>query len=437
GAVHSARRIPHSTLALDALVISQVADVLVIGAGAIGASTALHLSRLGLRVTVLEKEPGPARHQSGRNSGVIHAGYNLKPGSLKARFCVEGSRQLRAYCRERGIPMVEGGILILARTEAERGTLAELHRRAQGNGVQSRLVGEAEIGALEPHARGIEGLHAPEGASFDAAAYVRALLAEAMDGGVRVQFNTAMQAITDPSLDGRPAGRGGISVRTTAGVFTAGALVNCGGLHADRLAGSLARDVRIIPFRGYYAELRPARQPLVRSHIYPAPDLTFPFLGVHLSRRTDGRVLVGPGAMLAFGREAYRFAQVHLLDLLGTLAWPGFYRLARTPRFRSLVRSEAMKSLFVKRIWAEARQLVPDLEPGDLVRSFAGNRAQLVSRSGELVDDLVVRETSRAVHVLNAVSPGLTCSLPFGRHLAERCREKLEREGPSRQVPSS
>ncbi len=414
-------------------VIPLSADVAVIGAGAIGASTALHLSRLGLRVTVLEKEAGPAQHQSGRNSGVIHAGYNLKPGTLKARFCVEGSRQLRAYCRDRGIPMVEGGILILARTEAERATLAELRGRAQGNGVASRIVGEAEIAALEPHARGIEALHAPEGASFDAAAYVRSLLAEAMDGGVRVLYNTPVQGISDPSIDG--GARGAVTIRTPGGgggwgrvgggSLTASVLVNCAGLQADRLAGRLAHDVRIIPFRGYYAELRPGRQHLVRSHIYAAPDLTFPFLGVHLSRRADGRVLVGPGAMLAFGREAYRFAHVQPFDLLGTLLWPGFYRLARTPRFRGLVRSEVMKSLFLKRIWAEACQLVPELAPGDLIRSFAGNRAQVVSRSGELVDDIVIRETPRAIHVLNAVSPGLTCSLPFGEHLAQLCREKL------------
>jgi (S)-2-hydroxyglutarate dehydrogenase len=186
----------------------------------------------------------------------------------------------------------------------------------------------------------------------------------------------------------------------------------------------LASDVRIIPFRGYYAELKPARTDLVRSHVYAAPDLTFPFLGVHLSRRTDGRVIVGPGAMLAFGREAYRLEHVQPADLLRTLTWPGFYRMIARRRVRALVRNEVLKSLFLSRIWREARLLIPELEPGDLMRSYAGNRAQLVSRTGELVDDIVLRESEHTVHVLNAVSPGLACSLPFGAYLAQLCIQK-------------
>jgi len=389
----------------------------VIGAGAIGASAALHLARTGARVVVLEKEAGPARHQSGRNSGVIHAGYNLKPGTLKAKYCVEGSRRLRAYCREREIPMVEGGILIVARTEAERATLLELHRRAQGNGVQSRLVDADEVRAIEPHARGIAGLHAPEGASFDATAYVRALLAEGEQLGVELHYGMRVRSWTEgPDVE----------LDTTGGRFSAPVLLNCAGLHADRVAGTVARDLRIVPFRGYYAELRPERITLVRSHVYAAPDLTFPFLGVHLSRRVDGRVIVGPGAMLAFGREAYRFWQVNLGDFAGTLLWSGFYRLFRDRRFRSLLVGEVQKSLSLRAVWREAQLLIPDLASHDLVRSFAGNRAQVVSRNGQLMDDIVVRETSRTVHVLNAVSPGLTCSLPFGDELARVCRTKLQ-----------
>ena len=388
-----------------------------IGAGAIGASAALHLARTGARVVVLEKEAGPARHQSGRNSGVIHAGYNLKPGTLKAKYCVEGSRRLRAYCREREIPMVEGGILIVARSEAERATLLELHRRAQGNGVQSRLVDADEVRAIEPHARGIAGLHAPEGASFDATAYVRALLAEGEQLGVELHYGMRVRSWTEgPDVE----------LDTTGGRFSAPVLLNCAGLHADRVAGTVARDLRIVPFRGYYAELRPERITLVRSHVYAAPDLTFPFLGVHLSRRVDGRVIVGPGAMLAFGREAYRFWQVNPGDFAGTLLWSGFYRLFRDRRFRSLLVGEVQKSLSLRAVWREAQLLIPDLASHDLVRSFAGNRAQVVSRNGQLMDDIVVRETSRTVHVLNAVSPGLTCSLPFGDELARVCRTKLQ-----------
>ena len=389
----------------------------------IGASAALHLARTGARVVVLEKEAGPARHQSGRNSGVIHAGYNLKPGTLKAKYCVEGSRRLRAYCREREIPMVEGGILIVARTEAERATLLELHRRAQGNGVQSRIVDADEVRAIEPHARGIAGLHAPEGASFDATAYVRALLAEGEQLGVELHYGMRVRSWTEgPDVE----------LDTTGGRFSAPVLLNCAGLHADRVehvVGGVqlrARDLRIVPFRGYYAELRPERITLVRSHVYAAPDLTFPFLGVHLSRRVDGRVIVGPGAMLAFGREAYRFWQVNPGDFAGTLLWSGFYRLFRDRRFRSLLVGEVQKSLSLRAVWREAQLLIPDLASHDLVRSFAGNRAQVVSRNGQLMDDIVVRETSRTVHVLNAVSPGLTCSLPFGDQLARVCQTKLQ-----------
>src|SRR5437762_7708329 len=259
-------------------------DVIVIGAGAIGASAALHLARAGVRVTLLEKESGPAQHQSGRNSGVIHAGYNLKPGSLKAKYCVEGSRALRQYCRERGIAMEQGGILIVARSDAERATLAELHRRAQVNGVRTTRVDERGITEIEPHARGMEALSAPEGASFDAPAYVAALLEDARAAGARVEFSVAVRRIVEPG------GTSPARVLTSNGSREAGVVLNCAGLHADRLAGALASDMRIIPFRGYYAELRPGRTDLIRSHVYAAPDLNFPFLGVHLSRSEERRV---------------------------------------------------------------------------------------------------------------------------------------------------
>lgn len=404
--------------------------MIVIGAGAVGASTAAHLACMGRSVLVLEKEAEPARHQSGRNSGVIHAGYNLKPGSLKARFCVEGNRRLRAFCRERGVPMRQGGILVVARTESETPTLDELHRRATANGVESRLVDGDEIHRIEPHVRGVRALHAPEGASFDAPAYVRALLTDAVAAGARVVYGARVLRLGDPSLERQE--RMPVRLETSAGPATAELLVNCGGLFADQLAGPIARDLRVVPFRGAYAELKPGRRHLVVSHIYPTPDLTVPFLGVHLSRRTDERVLVGPGAMLALGREAYGLLPHGLTEPLRILAWPGFYRLFRKPTLWALTRREVLKSLSLRFVWAEAQRLLPELESRDLVRAYAGNRAQLVSRSGELVDDIVVRETPSAIHVLNAVSPGLTCSLPFGEHLARRCVEKLESAWPPR-----
>lgn len=414
------------------------ADVVVIGAGAVGMAAARALSLRGRRVLVVEKEPGPAMHQSGRNSGVLHAGYNLKPGSLKARFCVEGGRMLRAFCEERRVAVRPGGILVVARSEAERAVLHELHGRARANGTDARLLDAEGLRQQEPHAEGIAALHAREGASFDARAYVHALANDALANGVSILYDAKVKALVDPAAGtthpgghepapaGAPDARGRLAeVRTSHGTLRAPVVLNAAGLFADRLAGALAKDVRVIPFRGYYAELRPERRHLVRSHIYAAPDLEFPFLGVHLSRRADGRVIVGPGAMLALGREAYTFAGIDPRDLASTLAWPGFYRLFRGARFRRLVRSEVAKSLRLGAIHEEARRLVPELARADLVRSYAGNRAQLVSRDGRLVDDIVVRTTPHAVHVLNAVSPGLTCSLAFGEHLADEAERLL------------
>ncbi len=393
------------------------AEVVVIGAGAVGVSTAFHLAQQGVDVLVLEKEPGPAMHQSGRNSGVIHAGYNLKPESLKAQYCVQGNRELHAYCAERGVPVREGGILVVAQSDQQMAVVRELNERGLANGVSVSLLAEDEIKDVEPHARGIGALHAHDGASFDARSYVHALAGDAVNSGARLFFDHRVRSVTETDRD--------VAIETNRGRVVARVAVNAAGLYADVLAGGLAHDVRVIPFRGYYAELKPQRTGLVRSHIYATPNLNFPFLGVHLSKRTDGRVIVGPGAMLAFGREAYSFSSVKGGMLDKTVRWPGFYRMLRTTEFKGLLRSEVKKSLAIRHIAREARELVPEINENELVRSFAGNRAQLVDRQGKLVDDIVVRETARSVHVLNAVSPGLTCSLPFGRSLASTAAEKL------------
>lgn len=378
-------------------------------------STARHLAQRNVRVLVLEKEPEPARHQSGRNSGVIHAGYNPKPGTDKARYCMEGNRQLRDYCELKGIPMFVGGILVVARDTKEIETLQILEGRAEANGARVRILGAVDIPKVEPYARGVSALHALEGGSFDAMAYVAAMEADARQAGAQFLYQRRVRAIDEAEGYG--------AVLTKERPYSARVVVNAAGLFADELAG--ATDVRVIPFRGYYAELVPERRGLVRSHIYAAPDLSFPFLGVHLSRRADGRVIIGPGAMLAFGREAYSLLSLRGGRLGKTLGWRGFWSMMVRPEFRRLIRSEVVKSLSLSAICREARLLVPGLRPGDLVRSFAGNRAQVVDRHGSLVDDIVVRDTEHVIHVLNAVSPGLTCSLPFGRHLADRAQRKL------------
>lgn len=382
----------------------------------------MHLACRGLRVALLEKEDAPARHQSGRSSGVVHAGYNLKPGSAKARFCGEGNRELKAWCRAHGVAVADLGAFVVAHDETEVDRLRELERRAAANGVEARIVDGAKLAQAEPHARGVAALHAPGVASFDAPAFVASVVAAARAEGADVRLGSEALRI-DEAADG-------VQVRTRNGTVAARVAVNAAGLHADRLAGTLAPDVRIVPFRGTYAELVPARRDLVRTHLYAVPDLAFPFLGVHLSRRAGGRVLAGPGAMLAFGRESYSLGKVHLRDLAGIASWPGFWRLLARNEVRRLVGRELRKSLDLGAVAREAARLVPDLRRADLVPAPAGNRAQLVSRAGELVDDIVVRESAHAVHVLNAVSPGLTCSLPFGRHLADRAVAVMEAAPP-------
>lgn len=392
-------------------------EAAVIGGGAVGVSTAYHLAEAGVEVAVIEKESGPAMHQSGLNSGVIHAGYNLKPGSLKAEYCVQGNQQLREYCYDRDVPIREGGILIIAGTEQELAVINELEQRGRANGTDVRVLNEADIQEVEPHARGIGALQALEGASVDSRAFVQALASDAVSAGTVFLYDRRVDSLED--------GNESVIVRTDKGDLEAQVVINAAGLYADEIAGDLSKDMRVIPFRGYYAELKPDKTDLVNSHVYAAPDLDFPFLGVHLSKRTDGRVIVGPGAMVALGREAYSLGSFEGGRLDKTLTWPGFYKMISRPEFRKLIRSEVKKSLMISAIGHEAMQLIPELATADLVRSYAGNRAQLVDKQGKLVDDIVVRETERSVHVLNAVSPGLTCSLPFGRHLADRAKSKL------------
>ncbi len=391
-------------------------DILVIGGGIIGLSTAYALSRAapGTRVTVLEKEPGPARHQTGRNSGVIHSGIYYRPGSLKARYAVRGAAEMVKFCAEYGLPHEVTGKLIVATDRAELPRLHALVQRGRENGIPVHELGPAQISAYEPQVRGQAAIHVGTTGICDYGA-VAAQLAES--SGADVRYGARVTAV-----DRRPWG---VAVRTAdRAVVRARVLVNCAGLHCDAVA-RLAGDepgMRIVPFRGEYYEL--ARPELVRGLVYPVPDPAFPFLGVHLTRGVDGGMHVGPNAVPALAREGYRWPVVRPGELAGTLAWPGSWTIAR--RHWRYGAGELRRSLSKRAFTDAVRRLLPAVETEDLRPAPAGVRAQAVLRDGTLVDDFLIREAPRTVHVLNAPSPAATASLPIGREVARRALAHLD-----------
>ncbi|MFI8850847.1 L-2-hydroxyglutarate oxidase [Streptomyces sp. 891-h] len=393
-------------------------DVLVIGAGIVGLSTAYALTRRapGTRVTVLEKEPGPARHQTGRNSGVIHSGIYYPPGSLKARFALEGAAEMVKFCAEHGIPHQVTGKLIVATEHRELPRLHALIQRGRQHGIPVRELGPAQITEHEPHVRGLAAIHVGTTGVCDFVAVADRLAQLARDAGAEVRYGTA-GAVT--AIDRRP-GRG-VAVRTADGTVVRGrALVNCAGLHCDsiaRLAGDVSQ-ARIFPFRGEYAELVPEREHLVRGLVYPVPDPAFPFLGVHLTRGVHGGVHVGPNAVPALAREGYAWPTVRPAELAGLLTHPGTWRIAR--RHWRYGAGEVRRSLSRPAFTAAVRRLLPEVTAADLHPAPAGVRAQAVLRDGTLVDDFLFAEGPHTVHVLNAPSPAATASLPIGREIARR-----------------
>ncbi|TXS55833.1 L-2-hydroxyglutarate oxidase [Streptomyces sp. t39] len=400
-------------------------DVLVIGGGIVGLSTAYALTRSapGTRVTVLEKEAGPARHQTGRNSGVIHSGIYYRPGSLKARFAVRGAAEMVKFCAEYGIDHRVTGKLIVATGRDELPRLHALVQRGRENGIPVRELGAAQIGEYEPEVRGLAAIHVGTTGICDYRA-VAAQLARAADADVRYGEEVA-------AIDRRPWG---VAVRTVAGtVVRARALVNCAGLHCDRVARLAGDDpkMRIVPFRGEYYDL--ARPDLVRGLVYPVPDPAFPFLGVHLTRGVDGGVHVGPNAVPALAREGYSWSVVRPAELAATLRWPGSWRIAR--RHWRYGAGELHRSLSRRAFTEAVRRLLPQVTEDDLRPAPAGVRAQAVLRDGTLVDDFLIREAPRTVHVLNAPSPAATASLPIGREVARRVLASLAGETTARARP--
>lgn len=396
-------------------------DIAIIGAGIVGLATAMDLAtrRPDLHIVVLEKESGVAAHQTGHNSGVIHAGLYYKPGSLKAQMAVEGARRMVAFCQEHGLPHELCGKVVVATSEEELPRLEELHRRGTENGVPglTRITAE-EIAEYEPHATGVAGLWSPNTGIVDYLAVTQKYAEIVLEHGGEICLNTEVTGIS------QAAGR--IILQTSKQEVQTRFLINCAGLQSDLIAKMMGstQGVRIVPFRGEYHKLTPASQKLVRGLIYPVPDPRFPFLGVHFTKKIDGSIEAGPNAVLAFAREGYKKTDISLGHVLGLLTFPGFW--AMTAQYWRMGLGEMYRS-WNKRAFVDAlRTLLPELAMDDVAPGGAGIRAQAMDNKGKLLDDFSFIDSPRAIHVLNAPSPAATASIVIGEAIAAKALETFE-----------
>ncbi len=390
-------------------------DITIIGGGIVGLATAraLALKHPGLKLTLLEKEPEVARHQTGHNSGVIHTGIYYKPGTLKARLCVDGARRMLDYCERHGIASKRCGKVIVATSSDEVPRLEALAERAQANGVPGvEMIGPERLKEIEPHTAGVRALWSPNTAIADYKAVCAVMREELRAHDVEIRLSAKVTGIAEYNDS--------ITIETSGGALTSRRLINCGGLHSDVIARmlGLASEVQIVPFRGEYYFVKPERSHLVNGLIYPVPDPNFPFLGVHFTITVHGEVEAGPNAVLAFAREGYSLGTVNTGELAQTLGFPGFQRLARKwwragayEYYRSFSKREFVRSL---------QKLVPEIQPDDVMRGGAGVRATAVSADGALVDDFRFLTTARSLHVVNTASPAATASLAIGEYVTER-----------------
>jgi L-2-hydroxyglutarate oxidase LhgO len=416
--------------------------IAVIGGGILGLAVARRIGQVdpAADVTVFEKEQDIAQHQTGRNSGVVHAGLYYQPGSLKATLCRRGVGLLKEYCQAMRLRYIECGKVVMAVDDTELDRLAEIAKRAEANGVPGTVILDpAGLRTVEPHARGVAALHSPTTAIVDFMAVARALRSEIVDSGGSVRTGAEVVAVDDETqgvilrlrvrgtVRVKPNGTHATSLKAdgmvTAVTEKAGPfdlLISCAGLQADLVAALTGEDPspQIVPFRGDFWMLRPERRHLVRGLIYPVPDPRYPFLGIHLTRRVDGNVLVGPNAVLATAREGYTAGILRGADLRQTLAWPGFQKMARQ-HWRTGAK-EMLRAASRRAFVAEAQRYVPELRSMDVVRGPAGVRAQAVARDGSLVDDFVLSIRGRVVHVRNAPSPAATASLAIAEHIVSK-----------------
>jgi L-2-hydroxyglutarate oxidase LhgO len=401
-------------------------DFVVVGAGIIGCSVARQL-KLSHRksVLVLEKESEPGLHASGRNSGVIHSGINQKPGSLKAKLCVGGGYMLKEFCNSNGIIMKEVGTVVLASSDEEIEVINDQKVRAEKNGVQGvRILDRQQLKQIEPFAEAKQALLSPHGAIVDSKNLVAKIAQDGTSRGVHYAFESGVHKIVD--------GGDFLKIRTRENEYFGKYLINCAGLYADRIAQlmDVGNDYCIIPFRGDYYRLRPERTYLVNSMIYPAPNLALPFLGIHLTRKTDDSVIVGPNALLALGREKYRDAPVNWEETLRMLLDIRFTKLMSDPEFMKLAFHELEFSVSKSKFAKAAQELVPEIMASDLVHDQSGIRAQLVDSKGQLVDDFLFDQTEKSFHLLNAVSPGMTSALAFAEEVDQIISEGKQFNSP-------
>lgn len=396
------------------------ADVAVIGGGIVGLATAYRLAERfpELQTVVLEKESTLAQHQTGHNSGVLHSGIYYKPGSLKARNCRAGKQAMEAFCEAEGIAYDLCGKVIVATEAHELPALERIYERGQANGVRCEMIGPERLREIEPHAAGLRAIYVPESGIVDYRAVCLRMAERLQERGGRILTGARVEAMARRN--------GQVTVTTPLAEVEARFVINCAGLHSDRvtaLSGEAA-GVQIVPFRGEYYEVKPEAHHLCRGLIYPVPDPSFPFLGVHFTRMIQGGVECGPNAVLAFAREGYTKTQIHLPDLLETLAYPGFQKLAakywRTGAFE-MWRSFS-KAAFVRAL----QRLIPEIRSEHLEAAPAGVRAQAVTREGALVDDFKIQESARVINVLNAPSPAATASLNIGQLIVDKLAAQLQ-----------
>ena len=399
-------------------------DIAVIGGGIVGMSFAMQAAEASpqTRIVVLEKENGLAQHQTGHNSGVIHSGVYYKAGSLKARLCVAGAREMVEFCTQHGIPYEVCGKLIVATNEQEAARLDDLRARGEANGLTGlQLLEGAAMREIEPHVGGVRALKVPATGITDYLLVTAKYAEIAQAHGVEVN--------TGAGVTGFASTRGEVIVKTRAGEFAARYVVNCAGLYSDRIAQLAGHDpeMMLIPFRGEYYDLAPARTNLVRSLIYPVPDPAYPFLGVHFTRRIHGNVDAGPNAVLAFRREGYRRTDFDLSETMQVFEFPGFRTMARLHWKNGL--SEMRRSWSKREFVRSCQRLVPEVRMEDMTSGGSGVRAQAVAQDGTLVDDFRFLPRERFLHVLNVPSPAATASLPIGREIVAMVRKAGVVEG--------